>query len=128
MQMTVVRIDRKNSLYYYRKSLLPNPMKGFLCSTFAPPVKPTVIQDMAIIDLSYLSDVLEFNVSWNPPQFSNGKLQGYEIMIFPSNGTFSERALFWKTLSVSSYNTECMLLHQKMHLRSEKLLKQIFID
>ncbi len=75
---------QRSSPYSYRKKLLPNPREEFLCFVQAPPQPPTIVRDLSVSNVSHVDnndDLFEFEISWVEPEFSNGDLKNYELII-----------------------------------------------
>lgn len=71
--------------FFYRRSLLPRRLVEFACTTAVPPVKPSPVQNVSVINPLFTVDgndnVYDFTVTWFPPVFSNGELQEYQIRV-----------------------------------------------
>jgi hypothetical protein len=84
MQVAVFAPSRENP-FFYRLSLLPPREAEEGCNFTAPPVGPSPVRNLTIVDPFFLaegdSDVYNFTVTWIPPEFNNGELQGYLIEI-----------------------------------------------
>lgn len=71
--------------YFYRSNLFPSTTVPFRCTVSAPPVPPTAVQNTSI--LNPFSSVegsdtrYDFTLLWEPPEFSNGELQEYQIRV-----------------------------------------------
>lgn len=79
-----IGLARSNPLFY-RRSLVPGRLKEFSCEITAPPVKPSPVKEVSIVNPSFTvegnANVYSFTVTWFPPEFSNGELKEYEIRL-----------------------------------------------
>ena len=84
-----VLIAGRRDPFYWRRPIVPQGVTCFLETVALPP--NTISSKSVTVDMEqFLHGLLSFTASWDPPQYSNGALDRYELCIREDALTGSE--------------------------------------